>query len=280
MKRLLKRSNVFRFFLIGVAVFSFVLSTDVCFCKEKAEFKIREIPGSEFIKEVSGIAALSNGYYLLVDDYQGILMCTPDSKMKTLVSASSDKRFKELEGVCVSNDEKRVYVISESTSKVFEFPLEVKKGSMVLGKFRELGCLPRIGTNENQSWEGITLLCENGKEILVAGNQSKPKSLGYFELPGLKQISVENLPGEAKDELGDISDLAADQRTGNLFLLSDVTRTIVELARSGNGNYTLKRKIKIPADVIEHPEAICLESNGDLTVTGEGKLEFLRIVGY
>jgi hypothetical protein len=193
------------------------------------------IKGADLVAEVpiglpaSGLTQLPTGETLAISDNSGVVEVRPGEKPRVLFE------LKDGEGICASDDGKYVYVLEEGKRRVRT--LEVRrddKGRVALRDTDKDRKLPNLKEIENTGWEGMTFLPKKlaggKKDCIVCVHEASPRRIGIFELPDLDVFVTLKLPKAAKELLPDLADVAVDPKTGHLFIVSDQSRTIVELA--------------------------------------------------
>ncbi len=202
------------------------------------EFKpfVLELQGRQRldVPEASGVADLGHGVLAVIDDEKGVYLAGHDGSAERARSAKKHKKLKDLEGLCRSPDGRSVYVICEGSGRVSRLAIKGQGAQASLGKPETLGELPMLNDPKlNKGWEGIELMpgkfFADGQDRLLAVNEGKPRRLGLFGLPGLDEQAMLKLPAAALEHAGDLSDLAVCPETGRVLLLSDQSRTILEL---------------------------------------------------
>jgi len=190
--------------------------------------------------EVSGIAALPGGGFLLVEDEHGVaLRAARADRVATFIAESSDHpELRGLEGICLGIDGRTAYVVSEDHRGVLALALE-GRGAATRARVAPLGRLPDIARRENKGWEGVAVLparhSPDGADRLAAVHEDSPRRVGLFRLPDLEAPILLRLPRELEDELEDLSDVAVEPRSGHLFLLSDQSAAVAEVALEAGG---------------------------------------------
>lgn len=200
------------------------------------------------LNEASGLAEIHKGL-LVIDDEKG-LFWRQGGKIEPLLTTKDSKHMAGLEGLCLSSDGKSAYVVSEDSRKVTRVPLEWKEGHPKAGKPEVLGKLPSLGETDNKGWEGIDILpgrfSQDGEDRLVAVHEGSPLRIGIFSLPDLEESIILKLPSDQKGQIRDLSDIAVCPKTGHLFLLSDESSCLLEVA------LTTQRQIA-PGALLERP---------------------------
>ncbi len=225
------------------------------------------------IPEASAITSLSDGSFLVVDDDEGVYHLNQKLEEKMVLSSNEFNFLDELEGICLSVDQKTVYLLSEDGGRIIKTQLKQSKDGLKLSSPEVLGSLASISNTRNKGYEGITTIILNGKEHLLAVHQEKPTALAIFSLPELDRITMCKIPDEISELLDNLSDVTVDQRNGHLLLLSGKSGRIVELqAKIGKDIEELEvvSSIKIKGNLNGKPEGICFDSEEKLVVVTDG----------
>lgn len=244
------------------------------------------------VPEASGIASFPDGRFLVVDDQRGVMASYPDGKIRMLGAALRDSRLSELEGLCLSSDHTYAYAVSEKTSEILVLSIDDNGGTLSLEGTEVLGELPKIGHSENKGWEGIDILpghfSPTGGDCLVAVHEGHPRRVGIFSLPELDEVELLTPSDFALSHLADISDVAVHPKTGHLFLLSDASRSVVEVAlknklTAGPGGLLESPQLctlsvhKLPLDKSYKPEGLTFTGDDTLWVACDGDNELLEM---
>lgn len=245
------------------------------------------------VPSASGLVALGQERFLVVDDDKGIYLSTPSEGSEKIVSSKHHKELKDLEGITMLPDRSAVFVVAEAAGRVFR--LDLRDGGdddVELSDPVEVGRLPKLNKpGRNDGWEGLDILpgrfSADGKDRMVAVHEGHPRRVGVFTLPDLDEAMLLKLPDEAKDELDDLSDVAVDRTTGRIFLLSDRSQSIVEIeliSRVTNAPGALLQENelafvgahKVPRKKNEKPEGITFDDAGTLWLTMDGRSRLLE----
>lgn len=252
------------------------------------------------ITEASGVVHLDGETLLIADDERGIYVRHSDGETDKLLSSKDFKELRGIEGICISPDGETAYVVSEdsrevqmlrSSSSVSSFSIGRTANQYAASKPEKLGRLPDIGHTVNKGWEGLDFLpaahSPTGEDCLVAVHEGDPRSIGIFSLPDLDTVDIIDLSGELRDALSDLSDIAVHPETGHLFLLSDESSAIFEVAletnhMAGPGALLTNTELRplgefaIPTTKKSKPEG--LSFHGDqLWVVGDGDNRLLKL---
>lgn len=263
----------------------------------KKDSGAKGIKGASLVAEVdtgvrspSGICHLPSGETLVVDDDKGIALVKKDGEAIKLV-----KDAKDVEGICSDDKGKYVYAVQEGSRKVVRYEVERKgNGEVGLKESGETRRLPKLKEVDNKGWEGLSFLSKEqagGKhDHLVAVHEGSPRRIGIFKLPDLDDGVTLRLPGKAKDLLPDLADVTVDPKTGHLFVVSDESQHVVELAIKKGGKAapgalleTMELEVvssfELPVKRKSKPEGLAFDDKGRLWVSldGNGKALVLEL---
>jgi len=243
------------------------------------------------IAEASGLAHLDDETVLVADDERGIYICDADGNEEKLLSSKDHKSLRGLEGICMSSDGRKAYVVSEGEREVHEIAIERDGEKYRAHPPHRLGRLPKLGDVENKGWEGLDVLpghlSQDGQDRLVAVHEGNPRKIGLFPLPDLEPMELVSLPPPFDDSLHDLSDIAVHPKTGHLFLLSDESSAIAEVAIERNhtaGPGALLSSVQLrplgqfelPPDNDAKPEGLSFRGD-ELWVIGDGDHRLLTL---
>ncbi len=205
---------------------------------QKASSKTPGITGAKIVAEVdigipaSGITHLPSGETLLVNDNDGIARLREHKGPKSL---GKPHKGADLEGIASDSKGKHVWVVDESDRRVHRYDVSHDKdGKLELKDADDARRLPKLKDVTNKGWEGLTFLSKEvlgGKhDALVCAHEGSPRRIGIYELPDLDTGVTLAIPDAAKKLLPDVADVAIDPKTGHILVVSDQSRTVVELA--------------------------------------------------
>jgi hypothetical protein len=178
---------------------------------------------------MSGIVNLPSGQTLAINDDKGVYEVRPGEEPRLLF------KLKDGEGLAVDDKGKYVYALDEKNRSVHKLEVRTdEKGRLALRDTDDTKKLPKLKGESNTGWEGICFLPKElaggKKDCLVCVHEGSPRRIGIYELPDLDNGVTLKLPKSAKGLLPDLADIAVDPKTGHLFVVSDQSRTVVELA--------------------------------------------------
>lgn len=244
------------------------------------------------VPEASGLVALGEGRFLVADDAKGIYYRDSDGEVSLLLSAKKNKSLRGLEGLCLSEDGGTLYAVSEDSRKVVSIALDGDTEPPSLSTPEVLGKLPSLGRTANKGWEGLSFLAADHSPIdedcLVAVHEGDPRSIGIFTLPDLEEVEILTPPTSALRHLSDISDITVHPETGNLFVLSDESQSVVELAlttslSAGPGALLESTSLetlhtyKLPLSKGQKPEGIVFSDESTMFIACDGSKAMLEM---
>lgn len=232
------------------------------------------------VKSASAIAPLGGGLALVVDDDEGIFLADAAGGATLLRGRDDAKGLGDLEGLCVSDDGSTAYAVSEKKGQVFALAVERNGTAVSLGEPELLGRVERPGDDKKRGWEGAAYLPAEALPgqgaCLALVHEDKPMALGIFTLPALDEVALIPLEGRFAEWMGDASDVTVCPVTGNLFLLSDQSRRIVEARLGPGGSLDPLGMFDLDLSPDEKPEGIAFESDTRLVVVTDDASRLLR----
>ena len=217
------------------------------------------------VPEASGLAWIGDGTFAVVDDGRGVYLSNGEGRARRALSRDDHPALRELEGACIGPDGS-LWVLSERDGSVMS--LAVKETG--IGPPQTVGKLKRIGKKANKGWEGLDIrLTRDGTPEIVACHEGKPRRIGLFDAHSFEVLAVLKLPAEAKADLSDLSDLAVDPDNGHLWVVSDESRTLVEL-RLEDRTLTWLGTMSLDVGKAEKPEGLAFDPEGRLWLCTDG----------
>jgi uncharacterized protein YjiK len=226
--------------------------------------------------ELSAVAVASDGRIFVADDEHGVGELPSRGRVRYLETGA----INGLEGLAVGDG--ALYAVSENQRRVYRLPL---LGNGALGRSEDLGKLPKAGKKKGKGWEGLAWLPAarnvEKRDRLVLVNEDKPRCVGLFDPEDLDDHVLLDLPGDLAGQLDDLSDVAVQPRTGELFLLSHESSAIgvAALVRAGRG-IALETRALLPLPVRDaQSEGVVFDRCGRLLLASElgGTLHTLAV---
>ncbi len=248
------------------------------------------------VAEASGIAPLRGGRSLVVDDARGVYLVDKDGDASRILSAKDHPELMDLEGIAVDGKEENAFVVSEGARTIYQIPLTADGDDVDAAKPIALGMLPELNDGTVNGWEGLdvvpgkflTLDGSDGPDALVCVHEAAPTRVIFVTIPDAANSEAElpilrefKIPNSAAPHLEDLSDVAVDKESGHLLLLSDRSKTIVELkptleSQAVGGHILEHTKLEligitpIPDATGTKPEGIGFDpDNGQIVVSSE-----------
>jgi len=226
------------------------------------------------VQEASGVARLSDGSFLVVDDEHGVFRRPLGGSAEALKAGEA---LADLEGVCVSTDGATAWLLSERDGAVWRHAVSDGR----LGEGKRVGELPRWSKHKNQGWEGIAYAAPgllDDEATLVAVHQKSPRAVGLFDAASLAQRAMLSLPRAVKKVLGDLNDVTIHPTTARLVVVSGKKGVLVELVVNGE-QLEAGRRFRVDHHDDDVPEGITYDAEGRLWLVtdGEGWLRELAL---
>jgi uncharacterized protein YjiK len=226
------------------------------------------------VGSASAIAPLGGPLALVVHDDEGIYL-VGDGEPRLLRGREDAKGLGDLESVCVSDDGRTAYAVSEKKGQVFSFEVRRGRAGVSLSEAALLGVVERPGGVKNKGWEGASFLRLGGAPHLVLAHEGDPMAVGVFALPDLRPVALVALDGAFEELLEDVADVAVCPSTGHLFLLSDKSERVVEARLLPDGTLQPVAAFDLAIDG-EKPEGIAFESPERLVIVTDASGRLLR----
>ena len=226
------------------------------------------------MRGASAVAAIP-GALLVADDDEGIFRV---ARGRATLWAGRDLHpaLGDLEGLATDDAHSVVWALAEEEGALISLPLRQRSPRPTL-----VGHLPRPGKRKNKGFEGLAFMparhSPSRRASLVVVNESEPRRILLFSLPGLTLTHDLKLPGRAKDQPDDLADVAVDPVTGALLLLSDRSRRIV-VTRLVDRELIPCGSCELPLSKEEKPEGIAFRSPSRLLVVTDDSAKLLEIV--
>ncbi len=236
---------------------------------------LRLLEGSSVgVESASAIAPIDGSLALVVHDDEGIYL-VGDGEPRLLRGRADAKGLGDLESVCVSDDGRAAYAVSEKKGQVFSFEVRRGRAGVSLSEAALLGVVERPGDVKNKGWEGASFLRLDGAPHLVLTHERDPMAVGVFTLPDLRPVALVTLDGPFEALLDDVADVAVCPSTGHLFLLSDQSERVVEARLLPGGALEPVAAFDLELDD-EKPEGIAFETPERLVIVTDASGRLLR----
>ena len=226
------------------------------------------------VESASAVAPLGGSLTLVVHDDEGIYLIG-EGEPRLLRGREDAKGLGDLEGVCVSDDGRTAYAVSEKKGQVFSFEVRRGRAGVSLSEPTLLGLVERPGEVKNKGWEGVSFLRRDGAAHLVLTHEREPMAVGVFALPDLRPVALVALDGAFEALIEDVADVAVCPSTGHLFLLSDQSERVVEARLLPEGALEPVAAFDLALDG-EKPEGIAFESPERLVIVTDASARLLR----
>ena len=236
-----------------------------------------KVPGA------SGIVPLGEGRLAVVHDDIGVFEVREGAATQ-VVSAKDHPGLEDLEGACLEPGGGAILVLCEARGAVSRIELAAG-GGLGPGSVPVLvGSLPDLESRANKGWEGLECLpgalSPDGEAKILAVHERDPRRLGVFAWPSLETTALLELPEALGDAASDLADIAVQPETGHVFLVSDESRTILELRlRAGPWRLEALARHTLVLKKGEKAEALAFEGDS-LWLATDGKARLYRLRAY
>lgn len=286
--RLLIPSGTFGTFAVTLSVsLSVTLLASSCSKSEQEHDDMQAHEVRARLVEPSGLAIAGPGRYWIVDDDRGVLLVDEgkvsfsdrvDRMFDRPTSAevlSIVRDFRDLEGACVING--NLFVVQEESGMVSSVTSD---GKVTPYAILQRPLPPGVRPKENRGFEGIAFwpasVSHDKRDHVVAVHEKHPKAVALFSWPALLPEKHFVLDGELDKELGDLSDVAVDPKTGELLLLSADARKFARV-KVGEAGLTLVSFRDVPVRRDEKPEGITVDERGGIWLCTDGSGRLFRL---
>ena len=221
------------------------------------------------VPQASGIVAIDEGVFLVVDDDRGVCVAYEDGSARLVASRDDHPDLRDLEGICRGPDGS-AWVLSERTAAVLSLAIVRDGPDLELRAPTLVAELEHVARKGNKGWEGIEVAAGHA----LACHEDRPKRIGVFSLPDLATVTQLKLPKRVERALDDLSDLTVDPHTGRVILLSDESACFAELdvtLRDGApAALTLHEIVELDLRKREKAEGVCFDAHGTLWLVTDG----------
>jgi uncharacterized protein YjiK len=227
------------------------------------------------VEELSAVTVAPGGRIFVADDEHGVGALTARGVQFPKAGAING-----VEGIAAGDG--GLYVVSENECRIYRIALRRDGG---LGRATDLGKLPRVGRKKNKGWEGLAwlpaALNPEGRDRLVLVNEAKPCCVVLVAPGDFEDHVILELPRDLQDALEDLSDVAVEPVSGDLYLLSDDSSAIgVAALRASDAGLSLASRGVLPLPFRDaQSEGIAFDDEGRMLVASErgGTLHLLEL---
>ena len=246
------------------------------------------------ISEPSDVTALPGGTFLVVSDLEpaGVLVGRRKGRVAIPGGPDGESGF---EAVAYDAERRRLFVVREERHELVVLAWNgTAEGPPEAVLTRALPAIAPINKKSkknkkgrNKGIEGLTCLpalhSPTGRAHLLLAKEAKPRALVLLdgEAGDGDPLEIE-LDPRIEDACKDFSGLAIDPRSGHVFLCSDESATVAEIALSGDGG--LRSELIGVTELrdrrgerLERVEGIAFDGEGDLFVLLENDCKLWRL---
>ena len=256
------------------------------------------------ISEPSDVTALPGGAFFVVSDIERAGMLVPRKGKGThIVLPAAGEGESGFEAVTYDAARKRLFVVREEHHELAI--LRWSGTAKTLPVLLDVHALPAIGRStkkngkkgkkakkkdkkakaSNKGVEGMAFLpasaSPTGKAHLVLAKEAKPHALVLLDMDGGGEPLEIELDPSIAEACADFSGLAVDPKSGHVFVCSDESATVAEIAitrgRAPRGELVAVTELRSPKGKwLERVEGIAFDDRGDLFVLLENDRELWR----
>ena len=236
------------------------------------------------VKEASDVCALPGGAFLVVGDLSdsaGLLR--PDGSLQRVKLQGVKNHRSGLEGAAFDPLKKRLFVSSEEKRELLRYAFDPSTGKASLEKTFQLD----LDGKANKGVEGLAWLpgtaSPTGRPQLLAAREGSPRALLLLDDSGKGKPLELQLDKALLQACADFSGLAVDPLSGHLFIASDQSSLVAEVALDGPGARPRARLVNAfplrdeKGKPLERVEGLTFDAAGNLHVLQENARRLWRL---
>jgi len=236
------------------------------------------------VKEASDVCALPGGAFLVVGDRSdsaGLLR--PDGSQVRVKLEGLKNHKSGLEGVAYDPLKKRLFVSSEEKRELLRYAFNPATGQATLEKRFHLD----MGGKANKGVEGLCWLpgsaSPTGTPQLLLAKEGKPRTLALLDDSGKGKPTALLLDSAIKQACADFSAVSVDPVSGHLFIASDASSLVAEVALERSGGAIRARLVQsLPlrddrGNPLSRVEGLAFDAAGNLHVLQENDRRLWRL---
>ncbi|MBM4378725.1 MAG: SdiA-regulated domain-containing protein [Deltaproteobacteria bacterium] len=236
------------------------------------------------VKEASDVCALPGGAFLVVGDRSdSAALLRPDGSQVRVKLAGLKDHKSGLEGVAFDPLKKRLFVSSEEKGELLRYAFDAATGRATLEKRFHLD----LGGKANKGVEGLAWLpghaSPTGTPQLLLAKEGKPRTLALLDDSGKGKPLELQLDSALKEACRDFSAVTVDSRSGHLFVASDASSLVAEVALERSGGSVRARLVQsLPlrddrGQPLRRVEGLAFDPAGNLHVLQENDRRLWRL---
>jgi uncharacterized protein YjiK len=239
------------------------------------------------VKEASDVVGLPDGRMLVVCDRSDkVVLLGRDGKATTLELPGLAKgKASQFEGVTYDPVRQHLFLSREEARELWCYHWDPAEDDAP-----ELDCridLKNLTGPSNKGIEGLAYLpaafSPTGKPHLLVVKEGKPREVLLFSDGGKKRIVKIELDRSIKDVCKDFSAITVDPTNGHVFIASDESSSIAEIALELKGKRIEGRTVQVlqmrddSGEPLARIEGVAFNNQGDLFVLTENNGALLRL---
>lgn len=239
------------------------------------------------VKEASDVVGLPGGRMLVVGDRSHKVEVLGRGGKSTTVELSGLTKGKasQFEGVTYDPVRKHLFLSREEARELWRYKWDPAQDDAP--ELDRRFDLKNLTGPSNKGVEGLAYLpaahSPTGKPHLLAVKEGKPREVLLLSDGGKRRIASVVLDRTVMDVCKDFSAIAVDPSTGHVFIGSDESSSIAEVALELNGKRIEGRTVQVlqmrddNGDPLARIEGVAFNNQGDLFVLTENDGALLRL---
>ncbi len=238
-------------------------------------------------KEASDVVALPGGRFLVAGDTSGALRIVEKDGRVTKLPLEGLPKHKpsQFEGVAYDPVARTLLLSREESRELVRYSWDAN--GTKAPSLEKIYDVKHLGGPKNKGLEGLAFLpgdaSPTGSPQLLGTKEGKPRELVMFDAKGGKHPLEVKLDDRLKNVCSDFSAVAVDPKSGHVFISSDESSVVAELALTKKGDHLEATYVgSFPlkdeqGDPLPRIEGLTFDQKGDLFVLTENDGKLLKL---